>query len=352
MSTNEVSRQRQLQLLGALSAAVALTCPVAAMAANPANCSTWSATAVYTAGAVVVDKGKTYKANWWTQGNEPVTNNGGSGTGQPWTLSTGCSSTPTPPAPTPTPPAPTPTPPAPNPPAPPAPTPPAPSPSSGLNGNVSPGHNFNLAPFTLQLPTGSADHPDTVSGSALTSFTDSPYFYTDKSDGSMVMADPKLGWTTSGSLHPRVEFRENAIWKSSGTNILNGTVNVVEVPKNTTIAQIFQGTGPSKPLCELQVGSSGLVQLLLESKNTGGTSTTPHITTVTIGKKFDYQLQLSGTTIFVTVNGVSTSFPMPADFIGESFYFKAGDYDQSATEGTPSSTASTVVQYYALSIKH
>ena len=344
MSTNEISRQRQLQLLAALSAAVALTCPVASLA-NPANCSTWSSTAVYTAGAVVVDKGKTYKANWWTQGNEPVTNNGGSGTGQPWTLSTGCSATPTPPAPTP----PVPTPPAPTP-TPPAPTPP-PS-SGGLNGSVSPGHNFNLAPFTLQLPTGSADHPDTVSGSALTSFTDSPYFYTNKSDGSMVMADPKLGWTTSGSLHPRVEFRENAIWKTSGTNILKATVEVVEVPKNTTIAQIFQGTGPSKPLCELQVSSTGLVQLLLESKNTGGVSTTPHITTVSLGKKFDYELELSGTTIFVTVNGVSTTFPMPADFIGESFYFKAGDYDQSATEGTPSSTASTVVQFYALSIKH
>ena len=344
MSMNETSRQRQLQLLGALSAAVALTCPVAALA-NPANCSTWSSTAVYTAGAVVVDKGKTYKANWWTQGNEPVTNNGGSGTGKPWTLSSGCSSTPTPPAPTP--PSPT-----PKPPAPPAPTPPAPSPSSGLNGDVSPGHNFNLAPFQLQLPTGPTGHPDTVSGSELKSYTDSPYFYTNKSDGAMVMADPKEGTTTIGSKHPRVELRENAIWKTSGTNILRGTVEVAEVPDHTTVAQIFQGTGPSKPLCELQVKASGLVQLLLESTNTGGVSTTPHITTVTIGKKFDYELKLSGTTIFVTVNGVSTTFPMPSEFIGESFYFKAGDYDQSATAGTPSATASTVVKYYALSITH
>ena len=81
MSTNETSRQRKLQLLAALSAAVAATCPVAAMA-NPANCSVWSASQVYTVGAIVLDQGKTYVANWWTQGNEPVTNSGGSGSGQ------------------------------------------------------------------------------------------------------------------------------------------------------------------------------------------------------------------------------------------------------------------------------
>jgi chitinase len=127
MSTNETSRQRKLQLLAALSAAVAATCPVAAMA-NPANCSVWSASQVYTVGAVVLDQGKTYTANWWTQGNEPVTNSGGSGSGQPWTLSSGCSGTPTPPPPSPTPPPPTPTPPPPTPtPPPPTPTPPPPA---------------------------------------------------------------------------------------------------------------------------------------------------------------------------------------------------------------------------------
>ena len=121
MSTNNTARQRQLQMLAALSAAVAATCPTAAMAANPPNCSAWSASIAYTAGAVVLDQGKTYTANWWTQGNEPVTNNGGAGSGQPWTLSSGCSTTPPPPTPTPPPPTPT--------PPPPTPTPPAPAPS-------------------------------------------------------------------------------------------------------------------------------------------------------------------------------------------------------------------------------
>ena len=123
MSSPDNARQRKLQMLAALSAAVAASLPAAAFAANPPNCSVWSASAVYTAGAIVVDQGKTYTANWWTQGNEPVTNNGGAGSGQPWTLSSGCTTSPPPP--TPTPPPPTPTPPSP----PPAPTPPAPAPS-------------------------------------------------------------------------------------------------------------------------------------------------------------------------------------------------------------------------------
>ena len=119
MSTNE-AQQKKLKMLAALTAAVAASVPAAAMAANPPNCSAWNSTIAYTQGAVVVDQGKTYTANWWTQGNEPVTNNGGAGSGQPWTLSSGCSTTP-PPPPTPTPPPPTPTPP------PPTPTPPPPA---------------------------------------------------------------------------------------------------------------------------------------------------------------------------------------------------------------------------------
>ncbi len=227
-----------------------------------------------------------------------------------------------------------------------------PSFAESLSKTKAPGQNFNLAPFTLQLPTGSAGHPDTISGSELTTFTDSPYFYTNTSDGSMAMADPKQGWTTSGSLHPRVELRENATWKTSGTNVLTATVNVVEVPSRTTIGQIFQGSGPSKPLCELQVTAKGVVQLLLEDTNQGGSSTLTQITTVSLGSKFDYDLELSGTTITVTANNVAKTFPLPSSFIGESFYFKAGDYDQSAVAGNPLTSVSTIVQFYALSIKH
>ena len=136
--STDPTRRARLEQLGALSTAVAaLAAAPQAFAATP-NCQPWSATAVYVAGNTATEGGKTYKANWWTQGNDPATNNGGSGTGQPWTLTTNCSGTPTPPpAPTPPSPPPAPTPPSP-PPAPTPPSPPAPAPSSSItSGTVS-----------------------------------------------------------------------------------------------------------------------------------------------------------------------------------------------------------------------
>ncbi|CAJ0857879.1 polysaccharide lyase family 7 protein [Ralstonia flatus] len=222
-----------------------------------------------------------------------------------------------------------------------------------LSTSSPPGSNFNLAPFTLQLPTGSSGSITTVSGTKLAAgYTNPTYFYTDSSDGSMVMMDPTQGWTTSGSLHPRTELRESTIWPSTGTNKLNATVAVTQVPDHTTIGQIFQGTGPSKPLCELQVTSSGGVQLLLENTNQGGSATIYPITTVPVASTFDYELSLSGSTITVTVNGTVSTFTMDSSFVGESFYFKAGDYDQTAVSGTPLTTPGTVVKFYALTLTH
>jgi chitinase len=50
----------------------------------------WSSSAVYTAGDQASENGINYTANWWTQGNDPATNNGGSGSGQPWTSDGSC----------------------------------------------------------------------------------------------------------------------------------------------------------------------------------------------------------------------------------------------------------------------
>src|SRR5580658_2511850 len=72
----------------------------AATACAPA----WSSTAVYTAGNQASENGINYTANWWTQGNNPATNNGGPGSGQPWTSNGACAGGGTPtPTPTPTP---------------------------------------------------------------------------------------------------------------------------------------------------------------------------------------------------------------------------------------------------------
>jgi chitinase len=79
--------------------ALALTAggSVLALASGPAAqaatacAAAWSSTAVYTAGMQASESGINYTANWWTQGNNPATNNGGSGSGQPWTSDGACS---------------------------------------------------------------------------------------------------------------------------------------------------------------------------------------------------------------------------------------------------------------------
>jgi chitodextrinase len=52
---------------------------------------TWVSTSIYTAGMTVSLNGINYTANFWTQGQNPSTNNGGPGSGQPWTSNGSCS---------------------------------------------------------------------------------------------------------------------------------------------------------------------------------------------------------------------------------------------------------------------
>ena len=74
-----------------LSGLIALMTPRTA-SAQSACAPAWSATAIYTAGNTASLSGENYVANWWTQGQSPATNSGGSGSGQPWTATGTCSS--------------------------------------------------------------------------------------------------------------------------------------------------------------------------------------------------------------------------------------------------------------------
>src|SRR5580704_17118342 len=67
--------------------------------AGGSGCATaWSATAVYTQGMTASVGGENYVANFWTQNQNPSTNNGGAGSGEPWTATGPCSTCSTAPA--------------------------------------------------------------------------------------------------------------------------------------------------------------------------------------------------------------------------------------------------------------
>jgi chitodextrinase len=76
---------------GASSPSAALS--VTTSASSGGGCAAaWSATTAYTGGMQTNVNGINYVANWWTQGNNPATNSGPSGSGQPWTALGACSS--------------------------------------------------------------------------------------------------------------------------------------------------------------------------------------------------------------------------------------------------------------------
>lgn len=55
------------------------------------NCQpAWTASAIYVGGNKVSRNNVNYTANWWTQNQDPATNSGGAGSGQPWTSNGPC----------------------------------------------------------------------------------------------------------------------------------------------------------------------------------------------------------------------------------------------------------------------
>ncbi len=75
---------------------------VTTLSGGGGSCATaWSSTQVYTQGMTASVAGENYVANYWTQNQNPSSNNGGAGSGAPWTATGPCSSCSTaPPTPT------------------------------------------------------------------------------------------------------------------------------------------------------------------------------------------------------------------------------------------------------------
>jgi hypothetical protein len=226
--------------------------------------------------------------------------------------------------------------------------------SGGLNPNVPPGQNFNLANWELDLPTGSSGNIDIITQPQLATFTDA-YFYTDPNDGAMTFFCPENGVHTTNSSFPRSELRElnpGGDWPLTGTNIQTATLKVEDTLAHVAIGQIHIGNGgtptSTKPLLELFYYSTGQITLLLETSPSGGGPET-NVTTVPLGQKFSYTIKTVGNALTIIVNGVTQNYTINSSYNSERFYFKAGDYLQ--TTGS-SSTVGAHVAFYALNVTH
>jgi hypothetical protein len=230
---------------------------------------------------------------------------------------------------------------------------------------VAPGGNFDLSMWELQLPVGSQGSPTTISSSKLVGpqgYSDS-YFFTDPTDGSMSFWDPEGGVTTPNSNYARSELAEMlsgqiAHWTSAGTNTLSATLKVTELPSHVCVGQVHVGAGGSpasvRPLFELFYFATGEITLGIEQTPAGGNEQQHTVGHVPMGTQWSYVLDVSGSTISVTLGGGAAgggtqTFPIPSSFASETYYYKAGDYDQSTGS---SMTVGAKVQFYALSVAH
>ncbi|WP_156970859.1 GxGYxYP domain-containing protein [Andreprevotia chitinilytica] len=119
-------------LIAGLGTGMLAACGWASQDSTTACYAAWNSATAYNSGAQISYSSVNYTAAFWTQNQNPSTNNGSSGSGQPWISSGACGAMPTP-APAPAP-APTPT---------PTPTPaPAPAPTGSCTQYVS-GHTYN-----------------------------------------------------------------------------------------------------------------------------------------------------------------------------------------------------------------
>jgi hypothetical protein len=228
-----------------------------------------------------------------------------------------------------------------------------------LNPNLPPGGNFDLSVWELQLPTGSPGSPTTISPAQLkgpNGYTNPAYFFTDKTDGSMTFWDPESGVTTPNSSYPRSELREMnpdgsaADWPLAGNHTLSATLRITQVTKNVCVGQVHLGTGGSstKPLLELYYKPDGTISAGLENSPDGG-QTLHTVGTVALGVPWSYVINVSGNTLRLTVNGSTTSYAIPSSFNAYHEYFKAGDYNQSASSST---TNGAKVKFYSLTVAH
>ena len=115
--------------------------------------------------------------------------------------------------------------------------------SHALNPGCSPGGNFELRKFSLQLPVGQPKSPTTIGPGELhgcLGFNMNPYFYT-ASDGRLVMTVPGSPSgagcvTTPNSKHCRTEFREGGKWNPwLARHRLSATLTVTDAGGSTCV---------------------------------------------------------------------------------------------------------------------
>lgn len=228
---------------------------------------------------------------------------------------------------------------------------------SALNPSCAPGGNFDLSNFDLQLPTGNAGDPTTISSSQLEGcdgYEDYSTFFTESGDGALVMkvcgSPDSCGCvTTTNSKHCRTELREQGSWSpNDSTNRLAVTL-AVEQPDDsnygTVIGQIhIDDQISSKPVCELYYNSNGDLHMGVEQTRSGGDEVITYVGNVAVGTQFSYEIAYENGQLSVAINGGDAQSLSTYSLDSPNSYFKAGNYNQGSSASD--------VHFFAINISH
>ena len=213
--------------------------------------------------------------------------------------------------------------------------------SHPLSVEKTPGQNFDLGHYKLQLPVAGHRGVEEISG--LGSYQ-SKYFYTDPSSGAMVFSCPDNGATTKGTHYPRTELRSLENWTFTGNHQLTATLAVIQQTgsRDIIIGQIH-GDGKGSEALKLRWHDG---QIIAGVKTNPGTSEARQtiVSGIALGEKFTYTIAQQGHNVTVTVNGSRQTFVYGAGWRGETVYFKAGNYLQDNS----ASGSSGIVAFYGL----
>lgn len=232
--------------------------------------------------------------------------------------------------------------------------------STGLDPAKTPGKNFDLSHFQLQLPIADGANVKTISSAALATYT-SDYFYT-APDGAMTFWCPVTGAHTAHTEYPRSELRETAVggdWQITGKHSLVARFKVTKTPpgsKGMIIGQVHGNkTDGTSEVLKLEWMSSNAIVASVEKDTDPSAQQNIPLGNYTLGSEYTYAIELANSTLKVTITdaqGTSKSITSPytaASWKEDTYYFKLGDYVQ---VNTGADADGGRISFYSFTITH
>jgi len=200
---------------------------------------------------------------------------------------------------------------------------------------------INLSGWKLSLPEAN----DTGDAASIEPATFKAPWMTPAPDGGAMFWAPTAGATTKNSDHPRTELQSlNYFSAGTGVHTLTASLTLLQLPgdgRGIILGQIH-GAGPisSVPYVMLRVQDNKLRVVVKQVGNGQKLINYPLLDNVGLNTQLNYTITDLGNgsmTFSATYNGQTrqTTAPVPANFVGKTVRFQAGDYQQANDSGGP-----------------